>query len=339
MTSVTPSPALASTFRCPGCGERLTLDWKAGVPRCGHCQRVSGAADGILDFVTAEGRAAERAHYEAEYAQPDSRPHGATLAELAEGWTHPAKPVNRALARLVGNLKGQRVLLVGNGGSAQELHFLTLEPELLVFSDLSRAGVARVRDAHSLDPHQHRICFAALDALNLPFPDESLDVVYGNAIVHHLPDRERFLAEVVRVLRPGGRAVFMDDAYVPLWQLAKRVFLRPLLIYSHRRVPRSPEDVRHTMGGGFREDDLAASIRALGAEPWFERQGLAWYLWRRASLVLFPSRVRHLGEHPRVAGPLIALDERLGRHRFARALFIRLLWGLRKTESQSSAAR
>lgn len=53
--------------------------------------------------------------------------------------------------------------------------------------------------------------FAAANGLNLPFRDGAFDAVMSVAVLHHLPDvrsRRRFVAEAVRVVRPGGK-VFM----------------------------------------------------------------------------------------------------------------------------------
>lgn len=324
---MTPLPAAVSeVLRCPQCRAGLALDGD----RCAGCGRPTLRADGVLDLVIDPERDAERAYYEDEYSEPapDSV---RSLAELEAVWTHPAKPVHGALRRRIGDLAGKRVLLVGNGGSAKELHFLESEPELLVFSDLSAAGVAAVRDRFDLSAHAGRVCFAAIDALDLPIADGSVDLVYGNAFVHHLPDRPRFLAEVMRVLRPGGEAVFMDDGYSPVWQFAKRAVLRPLMAYSHRLHPRSPEDQRETLQGGFREEQIVREVEAVGgAEAWFERLGFTFYFWRRASLVLFPPRWKQVGEHPRIAGPLIELDRRLARRPRMRRHLVRLLWGVRR---------
>jgi SAM-dependent methyltransferase len=45
--------------------------------------------------------------------------------------------------------------------------------------------------------------------LELPFPDDSFDVVFSHGVLHHVPDILRAQSEVARVLRPGGEAVVM----------------------------------------------------------------------------------------------------------------------------------
>lgn len=62
-----------------------------------------------------------------------------------------------------------------------------------------------------------RVRFFLSDVLQLPLPDNSLDVVIGNSILHHL-DSEKALSEILRVLKKGGCVAFsepnMSNPYV-----------------------------------------------------------------------------------------------------------------------------
>jgi arsenite methyltransferase len=48
------------------------------------------------------------------------------------------------------------------------------------------------------------------DGAALPFEDGSLDAIFANMYLHHCPDPQVAIAEMVRVLRPGGRLVITD---------------------------------------------------------------------------------------------------------------------------------
>ncbi len=49
------------------------------------------------------------------------------------------------------------------------------------------------------------------DAEALPFEDQSFDLVFGHAVLHHLPHLDRAFAEIHRVLRAGGRILFAGE--------------------------------------------------------------------------------------------------------------------------------
>jgi SAM-dependent methyltransferase len=49
------------------------------------------------------------------------------------------------------------------------------------------------------------------EADKLPFADESFDLVFGHAVLHHLPDLDAAFAEFRRVLKPGGTLAFCGE--------------------------------------------------------------------------------------------------------------------------------
>ena len=69
----------------------------------------------------------------------------------------------------------------------------------LTLTDLSPGMVEIVRDALG-----DRAEYVVADAQELPFADASFDAVIANHMLFHFPDRARALAEIARVLRPGG---------------------------------------------------------------------------------------------------------------------------------------
>src|SRR5215216_5838746 len=84
---------------------------------------------------------------------------------------------------------------------------------------------------------------ACCEATSLPFADGSFDLVFGHAVLHHLPDLEAAFAEFRRVLRPGGRVAFCGEpSYYGdrLAELPKRgaQLLAPLWRALMRAAPR-----------------------------------------------------------------------------------------------------
>jgi len=62
-----------------------------------------------------------------------------------------------------------------------------------------------------------------VDALAMPYPDASIDVLIANNVVHHLATPPLFLAEAARVLRPGGHLLLQECDCSLATRLAIRV--------------------------------------------------------------------------------------------------------------------
>ena len=105
------------------------------------------------------------------------------------------------------DLSSKRVLEVscGHGGGASYL-LRTLRPSSYTGLDLNQAGIAFCRKRHNLPG----LDFLDGDAENLPFADQSFDAVINIEASHNYLEFPRFLAEVTRVLRPGGHFLYAD---------------------------------------------------------------------------------------------------------------------------------
>jgi ubiquinone/menaquinone biosynthesis C-methylase UbiE len=145
-----------------------------------------------------------------------------------------------------------------------------------VASDISPGMLA------ALDDNARRLGLSVetvpADAEALPFPDASFDLVFGHAVLHHLPDLDQAFREFHRVLRPGGTLLFAGEpsrtgdrlatvpkrsaaALAPLWRAVLRA--RPA------RDPGHHGDADPSLGEivdvhAFVPDELARRARAAG---------------------------------------------------------------------------
>ncbi len=71
--------------------------------------------------------------------------------------------------------------------------------------------VLQANAAERLEPAARVRTYVQADAESLPFADGSFDLVFGHAVLHHLPDLDRAFGEFHRVLRPGGWIVFAGE--------------------------------------------------------------------------------------------------------------------------------
>ncbi len=87
--------------------------------------------------------------------------------------------------------------------------------------DLSDNSPESVRDIATAEGVLPKIKIETGDAQKLSFPDSSFDVVMSSSVVHLLPDRQKALSEMVRVLKPGGQLrVFDSDCSHDLQRLS-----------------------------------------------------------------------------------------------------------------------
>jgi ubiquinone/menaquinone biosynthesis C-methylase UbiE len=127
---------------------------------------------------------------------------------------------------LVGDARGLRVLDLGSGtGSNSTL--LAARGGRVTSMDISPDLLALAERRVELDGFGDSITTVCGSAHSIPLPSNSLDLVFGAAILHHL-DLALTAQEVYRVLKPGGRAIFME----PTRNSRLLAFLRRLIPYQ-----------------------------------------------------------------------------------------------------------
>ena len=123
---------------------------------------------------------------------------------------------------------GARLLEVGCGrGAGAALLLEKIQPAALHALDLDRRMIRQAQA--SLQPEQQRRIFLSVaDVLHLPYRDGALDGVFGFGVLHHLPDWRSGLAEIARVLKPGG-FYFLEEYYPSFYQnfLTRHLFRHP----------------------------------------------------------------------------------------------------------------
>lgn len=103
--------------------------------------------------------------------------------------------------------RGCDVLEVGVGMGADHAEWARNGPRTLTGVDLTPRAIDHTQTRFAILDRKSRLLVG--DAENLPFPDESFDIVYSWGVLHHSPDTVTAIREVHRVLRRGGQARIM----------------------------------------------------------------------------------------------------------------------------------
>ena len=112
----------------------------------------------------------------------------------------------RRMLRLLGDVAGKRVLIYGCGFDPGATWFAR-RGALVTAIDISPESINDQRilaEAYKV-PMELRVA----DAMHTRFSDAAFDLIYGNAILHHL-DSDGCAREIARLLAPGGIAVFRE---------------------------------------------------------------------------------------------------------------------------------
>jgi SAM-dependent methyltransferase len=161
---------------------------------------VAGAA-GFVHLVRSAGRRVPGGILIADPAQYDAWSHRLLFGSLFG-------PIAADIARAAA--PGARVLEVGSGPGHLAGRLARDHGLAVTGVDLDPAMVERARANVARPAGRARPEFMVGDAAALPFPDASFDLVVSTLSMHHWAKPTAGLAEIRRVLRPGGRALVWD---------------------------------------------------------------------------------------------------------------------------------
>lgn len=199
-----PVSELASLLRCVSCGEGVEEQAEGVV--CSKCKRSYPRINNVLRFVEPENYANSFGFQWQRYARTQMDEGERRQSEIDFGLRTGLTP---------DDLKGKLVLDVGCG-MGRFADIATRWGARVVGVDLSAAAEVAARNLADRE-------FVGLqaDAFALPFAPESFDYVYSIGVLHHTPNCEQAVKNVVRYVKPGGTlAVWLYSAYNPWYRFS-----------------------------------------------------------------------------------------------------------------------
>ena len=100
--------------------------------------------------------------------------------------------------------RNKKVLEVGVGVGTDHLE-LAKAGAILTGIDITPKSIELTKK--NLELHGYHSDLLVADAENLPFEDEIFEVVYSFGVLHHIPDTQKAIDEIYRVLKPQGKAI------------------------------------------------------------------------------------------------------------------------------------
>ncbi|WP_225336622.1 class I SAM-dependent methyltransferase [Halomicrobium urmianum] len=128
---------------------------------------------------------------------------------------------------LVDDLRGA-VLDVGAGTGAMFPYFDAVADGTVSFHAVEPDPYMRRRARETADELGVDIDLGSAGAESLPYDDDSFDVVIASMVFCTIPDVERALSEVARVLRPGGEFRFFEHVLDDGWRARVQSLIAPL---------------------------------------------------------------------------------------------------------------
>jgi ubiquinone/menaquinone biosynthesis C-methylase UbiE/uncharacterized protein YbaR (Trm112 family) len=261
-----------AVYRCPYSGQTLHLDESeasGGAIVSGCLVSEAGLTypivDGIPHLIQPERETYSLAEVrEKEYYESTALDYDAVIEWLFESFYEDEARVRGGIIDLLELDAQARVLETGAGtcrdtelmahrlGPGAKLFVQDLSPNMLAVGR-DRLGKAGVLDG------ELEIELSVGNAMRLPFPDDYFDAAYHFGGLNLFTDKRAALAEMTRVVHPGGRVVVGDEGLAP-WHRASEygaILMNSNRLYAHEApvdcIPETVRDasVRWILGNAF----------------------------------------------------------------------------------------
>lgn len=165
-------------------------------------------------------------------------------------------------------INGHEVLLdIATGGGHTANAFAPLVKNVTAV-DLTLEMLAAAKNFIKGNGHQN-VEFVQGDAEQLPFTDESFDIITCRIAPHHFPNVDLFIKEVYRVLKPGGQFL-LDDNVVPESKEYDQFYntIEKIRDYSHFRAWKKSEWIQKLEDSGLEVFEWHRFEKTFQFESW-----------------------------------------------------------------------
>lgn len=129
---------------------------------------------------------------------------------------------NRYALKIMGNLKNKKILDVGCGLGDASVYFAKKGARVEAI-DISPEMIRVTKELAKLHKVSKRVNPRCIVAENLDYPDNYFDFIFGNGALHHI-DLRKSIPKIYRVLKPSGKAVFVEPlSYNPIINVYRKI--------------------------------------------------------------------------------------------------------------------
>jgi ubiquinone/menaquinone biosynthesis C-methylase UbiE len=207
------------TLQCPECAAQTLLAKNANILGCANCNAEFPIVDklGSVSLLANASKSAIKEDiqkwwgdlykqaYEGHEDGLDSSMMDERLVELEDLFNK--RQMLPTVEMPLAELSGKHVLEIGSGSGAHSALFKRHGANMTSVDITPERVFATARKLALVEEGSGNAYQA--DAENLPFRDNSFDIVYSNGVLHHSENTDQCINEVYRVLKPGGKAVIM----------------------------------------------------------------------------------------------------------------------------------